>query len=600
MTAIDRLLARLPDAKRSGKGWQARCPAHDDESPSLSVAIGDGCVLVKCHRGCELSAIVSALGLTMRDLFDDKPPTSTPKLGPIVCTYDYQRLDGSLAFQTVRYAEPAKTFRQRRPDGNGGWIWNLDGIEPMLYRLPQLRGQPEVIVAEGEKDCDRLAALGFVATTNPMGAGKWRDSHTQQLVAAGVQTVHIPPDNDEPGAKHALSVAASCHAAGLTVKVVTLPGLPPKGDVSDWLAQGHTGNDLLDLLTAAPVWQRSAQEVAEQPNLTARRVWTLAEAARIDFPADLWLIKNLLPGDGTALDHGDVRVGKSLLWIAKGLAVAAGVPAFGASSLPVCETGAVAYVTEEDPLRRIVERSRMIAAGYGLASLPSNFYIISPSGLSLDNEDDQSWLTQALIGRKVRLVILDPIRSLTSCTDAGPRELKPFVTYLRALARATGAVVGLGHHDAKPAAGVQDTRRRGHKASGGGIYSIADFPVHVERQGAVVVLTPHSFKFASDPPRLHVRPTFEAAAIRFVVTMLADQAADEAGELIELVLTYVTDHPGQSTNKIRKALGRRQADVATALHELETRQQVTLMLRGKAHTWSGVPDSIRRVHSSLL
>ena len=74
----------------------------------------------------------------------------------------------------MRY-EP-KDFSQRRPDGNGGWIWKnlFKDVKPILYRLPEVVNANEVLIVEGEKDCDNLSELGFVATTCPMGAKKWR------------------------------------------------------------------------------------------------------------------------------------------------------------------------------------------------------------------------------------------------------------------------------------------------------------------------------------------------------------------------------------------------------------------------------------------
>src|SRR5262249_8439441 len=89
----------------------------------------------------------------------------------IVATYDYADETGKLLFQTVRYYH--KNFAQRRPDGNGGWIWNLEGVRRVLYRLPEVTAAQTVCIAEGEKDAENLRTLGFVATTNPMGAGKW-------------------------------------------------------------------------------------------------------------------------------------------------------------------------------------------------------------------------------------------------------------------------------------------------------------------------------------------------------------------------------------------------------------------------------------------
>jgi hypothetical protein len=268
MTAPE--IAETLEAKPAGDGWVARCPAHEDHRASLSLTAGDdGRVLLHCHAGCPVDAIVSALGLTTSDLFASDTRTTTTTTKPkIVATYDYEAEHDTLLCQAVRY-EP-KDFRQRRPDGKGGWVWNMKGVNRVLYLLPDLRGRIErpeyrrehnlpddVFVVEGEKDADRLWRQGLLATTNIGGAGKWRDEYTQQLVAAGVKSVVVLPDNDDPGRQHAEQVAASCHAAGLTVKVVMLPNLPPKGDVSDWLTReghGQTVESLVSLAEASPVY----------------------------------------------------------------------------------------------------------------------------------------------------------------------------------------------------------------------------------------------------------------------------------------------------------------------------------------------------------
>src|SRR5438445_11668047 len=70
---IERLLGALPDAKRMKDGWSAKCPAHADTTPSLSISEGeDGTVLVNCFAGCSTEAVVAELGLGMRDLFRDR------------------------------------------------------------------------------------------------------------------------------------------------------------------------------------------------------------------------------------------------------------------------------------------------------------------------------------------------------------------------------------------------------------------------------------------------------------------------------------------------------------------------------------------------
>lgn len=155
-------------------------------------------------------------------------------------TYPYQDESGQLLYEVVRY-EP-KDFAICRPDGKGGRIWNLEGVERVLYQLPLIIGSavwetvPPVIVVEGEKDADRLVAMGYVATTNSGGAGKWAYDLGRALKG---RRVAIISDNDVPGHAHACQVAGSLIYWGASsVRIVHLPGLPEKGDVSDWLDSG--------------------------------------------------------------------------------------------------------------------------------------------------------------------------------------------------------------------------------------------------------------------------------------------------------------------------------------------------------------------------
>jgi putative DNA primase/helicase len=94
----------------------------------------------------------------------------------IVATYDYVDREGKLVYQVVRY-EP-KDFRQRRPDGNGGWVWKMAGVDLVLYRLPSVDDAVEagrtVFIAEGEKAVHAVESIGLVGTCSPGGAGKWK------------------------------------------------------------------------------------------------------------------------------------------------------------------------------------------------------------------------------------------------------------------------------------------------------------------------------------------------------------------------------------------------------------------------------------------
>lgn len=263
------LAQRLGGIRRGGR-WQAHCPAHEDTTPSLSLRegrdrYGQPCTLLKCHAGCSLEALCTALGITPRQLFAvsriASSPATSPRhrapdtLGDVVATYDYQAVNGTLLFQVVRYFP--KTFRQRRPDPHdpARWIWNLKGIRPVLYRLPEILTAVQhgetIWIAEGEKDVHRLVALGVSATCNPMGAGKWFPHYRETL--RGAHCI-VLPDNDDPGRQHATQVAHSLHGVAASVKVLALPDLPPKGDVSDWIKAGGTAAALHHLAAATLLW----------------------------------------------------------------------------------------------------------------------------------------------------------------------------------------------------------------------------------------------------------------------------------------------------------------------------------------------------------
>ncbi|WP_273378247.1 phage/plasmid primase, P4 family [Symbiobacterium thermophilum] len=245
------LLSRLEGVQGNGQRFKAKCPAHQDDKPSLSITTrDDGKILMHCHAGCEITDIVRALGIKLSDLM---PPRAEDEhkgrfRERILKTYDYRDENGKLLYQAVRYVP--KAFRQRRPDGRGGWIWNVEGVRRVAYRLPDVikavnEGAQALFIVEGEKDADRLWSLGVPATCNAAGAGKWGDGETSSLafLPESIEVV-ILPDNDLAGAKHAAEVAYQLRRAGKSVRVVDLPGLPDKGDVSDWLDAGHTVEDL--------------------------------------------------------------------------------------------------------------------------------------------------------------------------------------------------------------------------------------------------------------------------------------------------------------------------------------------------------------------
>ena len=220
-------------------------------------------VLVHCHAGCTPQAVCDAANVTLADLFNGAKPQRNGKLGPELAAYNYTDENGTLLLQAVRYEH--KEFRQRTPDGKGGWTWKLGDVRRVLYRLPETiqavqDGFP-VVVAEGEKDCDALAKLGFSATCNLGGAGKWRPEHSETLRGA---QVYVVADKDATGRQHAQAVAASLHGVASLVAVLELPDYAGRTvkDAADYIGAGGTAGELAELFDTAPEWKPQAAQLA--------------------------------------------------------------------------------------------------------------------------------------------------------------------------------------------------------------------------------------------------------------------------------------------------------------------------------------------------
>jgi len=252
MTAVE--IAERLKAKRNGKGWQAKCPAHEDRNPSLSISEGaGGKVLLKCFANCTHKEVLSALGLTEKDLFPAGRNGAQENHKVSVAEYHYHAADGTVLFRVVRYVP--KTFRQHRPDGKGGWIENMEGVERVPFHLPETLaavadGRP-IYICEGEKDVLAVEANGFAATCNPGGSSKntWLGSFNQYFRSA---EVIIIADKDEPGRKHAADVAEQLQGTAGSVKVIEVPG--PGKDAADFFAAGGEPSELDELAETTPVF----------------------------------------------------------------------------------------------------------------------------------------------------------------------------------------------------------------------------------------------------------------------------------------------------------------------------------------------------------
>jgi len=233
----------LPSLKTTGVNkLMAICPFHDDRKPSLSIDNSSG--LFHCF-GCDASGSIFDFYAKMNGL---NTKSDFPKIlegiaqdfgiteghktkkAKVVARYDYHDEAGNLLFQQERL-EP-KAFRFRRPDRNRKWIYKKDDVRIVPYHLPEIIKSADILIAEGEKDADKLIALGFTATTNPFGAGKWPEDFGEYFNDKNVTLIH---DNDEPGRQHMHKVANNLQGHAASIRWLDLPDLPEKGDVSDFI-----------------------------------------------------------------------------------------------------------------------------------------------------------------------------------------------------------------------------------------------------------------------------------------------------------------------------------------------------------------------------
>lgn len=198
-------------------------------------------------------------GMIPKTEFTPKPKSK--QASTLTNTYNYADADGVLQYQVLRYANP-RTFKQRAADG----AWSIKHLTPLPYRLPELLSQQNtILIVEGEKDVDSLYDLGLTATCNNGGAGNFKDDLVQWFTN---RTVIIIPDNDEAGQKHANDVAKKLFPVATSIRIVNLPDLPNKGDVSDWIAAGGTKSQLVDICRAAPFWEPSVEIAPIQEKIT--------------------------------------------------------------------------------------------------------------------------------------------------------------------------------------------------------------------------------------------------------------------------------------------------------------------------------------------
>ena len=448
-TPLERVLNRLENVRPGSNGWIALCPGHDDNRRSLSVGeTDDGRVLLKCFAGCEVGEIVSALDLEMRDLFPRASPDEKRKAIPadgavnkkVVATYDYCDEIGRPLFEVVRY-DP-KDFRLRRQGLDGSYIYGVKGVRRVLYNLPEVLTATHVIVVEGEKDADRVEealryfkkkeGVRWAVTTCPGGAKGWRAEYAPYFTG---KSVFILTDNDEAGRKFGQDVARSVSTFARRVKVVELPGLEEKEDVSDYLDCRYA-KELEQELRKAPIYRRPTPYAAGGDR-NSFNLQSLRDCFDAPEEEQRWLVEGILPTGGMSVLSAKPKVGKSTVARQLTLSIATGKPFLGRET----QQGEVIYFALEEKRQEVTNHFRDLGA---TGDEPIRIHCGSAP---LDAMEEARVLIQQ---QCPALLVIDPLFKFTRVKDGNDyAQMTAALEPILALARETDTHILCVHHSGK-------------------------------------------------------------------------------------------------------------------------------------------------------
>ncbi len=527
-------------ARRSGSSWKALCPAHDDRTPSLSISEGDdGRALVRCFTGCTTEAILDALGLQPRDLFE---PSSSNGSWQIVETYSYVDEKGEELSQVVRF-EP-KDFRQRRSDHRGGYTWNLGDTRRVLYRLPQVLAAAAVgetvILCEGERDVHAAEKCGYPATTNPGGAGKWRPEYSDALLGAHVIVV---ADNDKPGRAHGRQVAAALEgiAASVVVKI------PTKGsDLTEHIAAGGSFDDL------EPMLDEEGEGLEPPSETTGFRIVTAAEFANEEEDSAEPLLGTresaALPAGGDLLMYGDAGTGKITKSIDLLAHAAAGISWLGIEIVRPLRVLLVEAEGPRGPFRQKIRRKIDTWAGPPFAH---NLFVLEEpwARFTFADESHRALLAAAVLEHEIDIVAVGPLAVVGTVGGGTPEEITAFDLLIRDVRGRVGRPIAFifVHHENK-AGDVSGAWAR-----------LPDTLVHVRlqhgRDGSILHWRKTRWSSELHGRTMTLRWLTETEGFELVDSEKASAGrhAAELEDATNWIVGYVTEHPGHPKTKVEKA-----------------------------------------------
>jgi hypothetical protein len=494
-------------------------------------------------------------------------PPPHPQYGPPEAVYTYRDAEGRPLYYVCRFVTPptedsgppGKTFLQGRRTAEG-WRWNLRGVEPVLYRWPEVAahlgaGSPDPLyICEGEKDCDRLRAylaehgLPGTCTTNPMGAGKWREEYTEALT--GARHVVIVADNDEPGRAHALQVARELRPYCDRVEA-RLPALDDeKADLSEHLEAGLGLDELLPL-EEPPEAAAGEHEPFEGLDLDS---FLSAPPPEPDWDWEGWYARGDL-----VLVTGDPGVGKSLVLLA------AAVTASGGGGELLGEGIAARralYLDLENPDDEVYRR----LWAFGLRGARDGFaYAHRPPSLDLREPECIQRLRATIMAADASLVVIDSLRRAAPGLDENDsREVGRLLSALRELAAELRCTFVVIHHPRKPVGDAPVDALHAARGSGD-LTGSADSYLFFRRLKGGLIRIEHG---KARRGREHEHVAFRVVSGEGgepVIEPVPLETGQEDDELYEAVVSWVREHPGEPQGAVEEAMTAGRVRVRAAL-----------------------------------
>jgi 5S rRNA maturation endonuclease (ribonuclease M5) len=404
-------------------------------------------VIFNCHAGCDPDDILKALGLEWADLTAPREERRQGRFGKrtLISTYDYVDEAGELLFQVCRF-EP-KTFRQRKPDGRGGWDNQLGNTRRVLYRLPQvidaLRAGQIVWIVEGEKDVHAVEHAGMTATCNPGGAGKWLPEYSEVFRDAAVA---ICADADDPGRAHARRVEAELVKVGCEVTVFEAPN---HKDVADHLSSGAGLEDLEQT--------RGPEDTAP---VLAPDLWEFLSQGEEGYD---WLVPDVLERGDRLMVTGAEGLGKSVWCRQLCVQLAAGVhPFIEGEHVDPLRVLAIDCENSTRQNRRHYGRLAGVSVTKGRRVPDGNLRIIHrPEGIDLTRGADAEWLLERVHAHRPDVMYIGPFYRLLTADVNDETEVRRTVAVLDAARTVGNGCVLLmeAHAGHGPASGAQRALR---------------------------------------------------------------------------------------------------------------------------------------------